>query len=86
MVLMECGCHGRAYFSAHVHLQLIFVWSMEARVSAHRGAQEGKGTSNFFSKGNLGQALCLWMGVRALGAELGAYSMRRRKLGGHSAH
>jgi hypothetical protein len=35
MVLMECGCHCRASFSAHVRLQLPIVWSMlmEARVA-----------------------------------------------------
>jgi len=42
MVLMECGCLCHASFSAHVRLQLPFVWSVEARVSAHRGVQKGE--------------------------------------------
>jgi len=29
MVFMECGCHCRASFTAHVRLQLPYVWSME---------------------------------------------------------
>jgi len=40
-------------------LQLPSMWSKEASVLAHQGAQEGSGTCDFFSNGNCGQVLCI---------------------------
>ena len=83
MVLMECGCHCRASFSAHVRLKLPFVWSMEARFSAHRGIQKEQVKSRYTpqtirrkpSTQNRASLMCL-SGQPALKVRLAASSKR----------
>ena len=47
------------HFGRTCVLHLPSVWSKEASVLAHQGAQEGSGTCDFFSNGNCGQVLCI---------------------------